>query len=246
MRCAARSAPRGERDRPAPGAGRVRELALLARSPRAGVAAVLAHPNVFVAFGLMSLAAVTSTLVAVRVGNATDVNALFFAGTRQPLVQAMIDSLGPQRTAVVLYLVQRSFDAVVVATAFTPLFYWLLGSTAIHASARIAGARPPFAPLLLLFAYAAPLTLIPANLATLALGVEPGIGAEIATIVGYLALAWLLVIAHRAIQLHYGVDRDRAVRILIVAVVLFYLVPLVLIVVAAVSIVVAAIVLEYF
>jgi len=224
----------------------VNELAALARSPRAGVARVLAHPNVWVALGLMALATVTSTLVAARVGSETDLNELFFAGTRQPFVQAMINSFGPQRTAVILYLIQRSFDAVVVATAFTPLFYWLLGSTAIHASARLAGSRPPFAPILRLFAYAAPLTLVPANLATLALGVGKGFGPQLATLVGYVCLGWLLFIALRAIQAHYGVDRDRAVRILAVAVVLFYLVPLVFIVIAAVSIVIAALVLEYF
>jgi len=222
------------------------ELVALAQSPRAGVVRVLAQPSAWIAFGLMALATVTSTLVAARVGSETDVNELFFAGTRQPFVQAMIDSLGPQRTAVVLYLVQRSFDAVVVATAFTPLFYWLLGSTAMHASARLAGSRPPFGPILLLFAYAAPLTLVPANLATLALGVGKGIGPQLATLIGYVCLGWLLLIAFRAIQAHYGVDRDRALRILVVAVVLFYLVPLVLIVIAAISIIVAALVLEYF
>ena len=225
---------------------RMYEIAALARSPRAGVERVLAHPSVWVAFGLMALATVTSTLVAVRVGVETDVNELFFAGTRQPLVQAMIDSLGPQRTAVVLYLVQRSFDAVIVATAFAPLFYWLLGSTAIHASARLAGSRPLFGPVLLLFAYAVPLTLVPANLVTLALGVGKGIGPQLATLIGYICLGWLLFIALRAIQAHYGVDRDRALRILVVAVVLFYLIPFALIVLAAVSIVIAALVLEYF
>src|SRR5258708_16251432 len=115
-RSATRSGRRGER---------VNELAVLVRSPRVGVARVLARPSAWVALGLMTLATVTSALVAARVGAPTDVNELFFAGTRQPVVQAMIDSLGPQRTAVVLYLVQRSFDAIVVATAFTPLFYSL-------------------------------------------------------------------------------------------------------------------------
>ena len=36
--------------------------------------------------------------------------------------QAMIETLGPERTAVVVYLVQSSFDAVLIATAITPLF----------------------------------------------------------------------------------------------------------------------------
>jgi hypothetical protein len=54
------------------------------------------------------------------------------------------------------------------------------------------------------------------------------------------------VIAHRAIQVHYGVDGAKAIRILVIALVLFYIVPLVFIVLAAVSIIVAAILLEYF
>jgi hypothetical protein len=42
------------------------------------------------------------------------------------------------------------------------------------------------------------------------------------------------------------VERDAATRILVIAVVAFYLIPLVLIVCAAVAIIVAAVVLEYF
>jgi len=224
----------------------LRALALLARSPRAGVSAVLARPSALLAFALMVLASLTSTFAAVRIGNETDVNALFFAGTREPAVQAMIDALGAQRAAVVLYLVQRTFDAIVFATAISPLFYWLLGSTAIHASARIAGIRRPYWPILLLFAYATALTLIPANLATLALGVGRGVGPQLASLAGIVCIGWLLLIALRAIEVHYGVPRDRAVRILVVAVVFFYLLPLVLIVAAAVSIIVAAVILQYF
>ncbi len=224
----------------------VAPLAALLRSPRAGAALVLARPSANLAFVLMVLATVTSTLVAAKVGSETDVNELFFAGTREPVVQVLIDALGPQRTAVVLYLVQRSFDAVVVATALSPLFYWLLGSTAVHASARMAGRRPSYTPLLMLFAYATALTHVPANLATFALGVGSGVGPQLASLVGILSLAWFLVIAFHGVRAHYGVDRDRAVRILVIAIVFFYLLPLLLIVVAAVSIIVAAVILEYF
>jgi hypothetical protein len=224
----------------------LRELALLARAPRMGVAAVLANPNALVAFALMVVVSLTSTLAAVKIGNETDVNALFFAGTREPAVQAMIDALGPQRAAVVLYLVQRTFDAIVFATAISPLFYWLLGSTAVHASARLAGVRRPYWPLLILFAYATALTLVPANVATLLLGTGKSQGAALAGAIGTICIGWLLLIAFRAVQAHYGVDRDRAVRILVVAVVFFYLLPLVLIVGAAVAIIVAAVILEYF
>lgn len=224
----------------------VGSLALLIRSPRAGMERVLARPSLLLAFALLVLASVTSTMVAARAGSEADVNDLYFASTRASFVQAMIDTLGTQRTAVVLYLIQRSFDAVIVATAFSPLFYWLLGSTAVHAAARVAGTRRPFAPLLLAFAYATALTLVPADLVTLALGVGKGLGPQIAQLVSVACLIWLLVIVHRAIQVHYDVAGERALRILIVAVVVFYLVPLVLIIGAAVAIIVAAVVLEYF
>jgi hypothetical protein len=218
----------------------------LARSPRAGVDLALRHGSAFLAFILMAIASVASTVAAARVASSTDLNALFFAGTRQAWVQAMIDQLGPERTAVLLYLVQRSFDAVIIATAISPLFVWLLGSSAIHASARLAGIRRPYGPLLILFAYATALTLVPASLATLVLGSGDTVAARIGGLIGWVCIFWLGVIAHRAVQSHYGVSGDKAVRILVIALVLFYFVPLVLIVAAASSIIVAAILLEYF
>jgi hypothetical protein len=218
----------------------------LVRSPRAGVDLALANGSALLAFVLMAVASVASTMAAARVAESTDLNALFFAGTRQVWVQTMIDQLGAERTAVLLYLVQRSFDAVIIATAISPLFVWLLGSSAIHASARLAGIRRPYMPLLILFAYATALTLVPASLATLVLGGGDTIGARIGGIIGWACILWLGVIAYRAIRSHYGVAGDKAARILIIALVLFYLVPLVLIVAAASSIIVAAILLEYF
>ena len=194
----------------------------------------------------MTIASVASAMAASRVAEATNVNDLFFAETRQPWVQTLIDQLGPERTAVVLYLIQRSFDAVIIATAISPLFVWLLGSSAIHASARIAGIRRPYGPFLVFFAYATALTLVPASLATLALGAGQARGASIAGAIGWACLLWLGVLAFRAIQSHYAVSADKAARILVIAIVLFYVVPLVLIVLAAVSIVIAAIVLDYF
>lgn len=221
-------------------------LATLVRSPRAGVDVVLAQGNAALAFVLMTIASVASAMAASRVAEATNVNDLFFAETRQPWVQTLIDQLGPERTAVVLYLIQRSFDAVIVATAISPLFVWLLGSSAIHASARIAGIRRPYGPFLVFFAYATALTLVPASLATLALGVGQARGASIAGAIGWACLLWLGILAFRAIQSHYAVSGDKAARILVIAIVLFYVVPLVFIVLAAVAIVVAAVVLGYF
>ena len=221
-------------------------LVTMARSPQGGARAALDHGSARLAFVLLAFASLASALSAARIAQATNVNDLFFAQTRQPWVQTLIDQLGPERTAVILYLVQRSFDAVIVATAFSPIFVWLLGSSAIHASARIAGIRRPYRPLLVLFAYATALTLIPANIATLVLGAGEGAGPRIASAIGWACLLWLGLLAFRAVEAHYGVASDKAFRILAIAIVLFYVVPLVLIVLAAVAIVFAALVLKYF
>jgi len=189
---------------------------------------------------------VLTTLVASRIATEMDVNELFFGATRHPAVQLMIDLIGRDRSAVVVYLVQRSFDAAVVVTAVAPLFVWLLGSTAIDASARLAHVRRPFRPILIFSGCAAAIALAPGDLVTLATGVRPGAGAPAAQLVGLLGLGWLAVATYRAIRLHYGIGQDLALRVLVIAVVLFYVVPFAVIVAAAVAIVIAGVVLEYF
>jgi hypothetical protein len=221
-------------------------IVALARSPSAGASIVLARGRLLSAVLLVLAATVVSGLGAVRVSSETNIDDLFLGATRHPLITAMLQTLGAERTAVVIYLVQRSFDAILVATAVTPIFVWLLGSSAVQASARLAGSRRPHLPLLVFFGYAAALTLIPANAATLALGTGATVGAQIAQLIGLACLVWLGVIAYRGVRAYYAVDQGRATRILVVALVLFYLVPLILIVGAAVSIVVAAVVLGYF
>jgi len=218
----------------------------LARSPRAGAPVVLARGRLLSAVLLVFAATCLSALGAVRVSSETYIDDLFLGATRHPLVTAMLETLGTERTAVVIYLVQRSFEAVLVATAVTPIFVWLLGSSAVQASARLAGIRRPYLPLLVFFAYASALTLIPANAATLVLGTGATVGAQIAQLVGLACLVWLGVIAYRGVRAYYAVDQRQATRILVVALVLFYLVPLILIVGAAVSIIIAAVVLGYF
>ena len=86
----------------------------------------------------------------------------------------------------------------------------------------------------------------PANAATLALGSGATVGAQVAQLIGLVCLAWLGVLAYRGVRAYYEVDRPRATRILLIALVLFYIVPLMVIVGAAVSIIVAAVVLGYF
>jgi hypothetical protein len=221
-------------------------LLALARSPSAGAPVVLARGRLLSAVLLVLAATCLSALGAVRLSGETLVDDLFLGATRHPLVTAMLQTIGTDRTAVVIYLVQRSFNAVLVATAVTPIFVWLLGSSAVQASARLAGLRRPYLPLLVFFGYAAALTLIPANAATLALGTGATVGAQIAQLIGLASLVWLGVIAYRGVRAYYAVDQGHATRILVVALVLFYLVPLMVIVGAAISIIVAAVMLGYF
>ncbi|HEV8230378.1 MAG TPA: YIP1 family protein [Candidatus Limnocylindria bacterium] len=225
---------------------RAAPIVALARSPSAGAPVVLARGSLLRASLFVLAATAWASLVAVRVATETNIDEIFLPETRHPAIAAMIGTLGPERTAVVIYLIQRSFDAVLIATAITPLFVWLLASSAVHASARLAGVRRAYLPVLVLFGYAAALTLVPSSAAALALGTGPTLGAKAAQIASVACLLWLVVIAYRGVRAHYGVDRDRAIRILVVAIVLFYLVPLVLIVGAATAIVVAALILGYF
>lgn len=218
----------------------------LARSPSAGAPIVLARGRLLSAVLLVLAATLVSSLAALRLSGETVLDEFFFGSTRHPAVQAMIDVLGRDRAALVVYLVQRSFDAVIVAVAATPIFVWILGSSAVHASARLAGVRRRFLPVLVFFAYAAALTLIPSNAAMLALGTGQTIGSQLAQIVNIACLAWLAVIVYRGVRAYYEADRDRAIRILGVAVVLFFVVPLILIVGAGVAIIVAAVILGYF
>src|SRR6185503_4344138 len=172
----------------------------LARSPSLGAPVVLARGRLLSAVLLVLAATMVSALAAVRLSGETRLDDLFFGATRHPLITAMIETLGTERTAVVIYLVQRSFDAVLAATAVTPVFVWLLGSSAIQASARLAGLRRPYLPFLTFFGYAAALTLIPSNAASLALGSGPTVGAQIAQLVGLACLVWLGVIAYRGVR----------------------------------------------
>jgi hypothetical protein len=221
-------------------------IVALARSPSAGAPVVLARGRLLSAVLLVLAATMLSSLAAVRLSTETRIDDLFFGATRHPFITAMIQTLGTERTAVVIYLAQRSFDAVLAATAITPVFVWLLGSSAIQASARLAGIRRPYGPFLTFFGYTAALTLIPSNAASLALGAGPTVGAQVAQLVSLVCLIWLGVIAYRGVRAYYAVDQARATRILVVALVVFYLIPLVLIVGAAVAVIFAAVILEYF
>lgn len=194
---------------------------------------------------LVLAATAVAAVNAARFAADVPVSSVLFGDSRSPAIAALIDSLGRDRAAIVAYLIEQSWTAVVVVTALSPLIVWLLGATAVQGAARLDGARRPFRPILVLFGYAIALTRIPADGAAAVLGSGQAAGAQVAQLIGTAGLVWLGVIAWRAIELHYGLPQRRALIVLLIAIVVFYLVPLVLIVGSVVVLIVAAIVLEY-
>ena len=219
-------------------------LALL-RSPRRGAAAALASGRLSVAVMLIVLSTAVAAVSAARFAGDVPVGGILYGDTRSPAIAALIDVLGRDRAAIVGYLIEQAWTAVIVVTAFSPLLVWILGATAVHAAARLDGLRRPFRPILVLFGYATALTRIPADGAAALLGSGRSAAAPIAQLIGTACLVWLAVIVWRGIEAHYGLAGVRALVVLAIAVVVFYVVPLVLIVVAVLAILIAAVVLEY-
>jgi hypothetical protein len=187
---------------------------------------------------LVAIATVLAAAAAARVAETVPFEDIVYGERRNPAITALLDAIGRDRAAVIVYLLERSWNALVLVTALTPLFFWVLGSTAVHAAARLGGARKPFGPLFVLFGYASAAARIPADVATLAVPALAGAVGALTTL-GFGAMAW------HALQAHYGLAPQRAVTTLVVALVLFYIVPFAVIVGAAVAILIAAIVLEY-
>lgn len=204
----------------------------------AWVARTLATGRAGVAIALLGAATAVAALVALRTAAAVPFEQVAYGQGRSPAIDVLLGLLGTERTAVLVYLLERSWTALIAATALTPLLLCVLGSTAIHAAARLGGIRRPFAPVLVLFAFAAALTRLPADLATLLLPPVAGLIDVLAT-AGFGLMAW------SALRLHYGLTSSAAVRTLTGAIVLFYVIPAVLIGVAVAAILVAAVWLEY-
>jgi len=224
-------------------------LLQLARSPRVGSAAILVSGHLRAAAILVGVATIVAAAGALRSAADLPLAAVLYGDgsgqERSTMVTALLGSLGRERTAVVLALVERSWGAIVLLTAFAPAFYWLLGGAAIHAAARLRGRRRPYRPLLVLLGYAVALTRIPADLAAAILGSGRGAGSQLAALIGIASLVLLGVIAWRGIQAHYGLARGPALSVLGIAVALFYVVPFMIIVLVAIAILVAAALLGY-
>lgn len=212
--------------------------------PRAFAAWALGA-STFWSLACVALAMVFSTLSAYRLSQTVHVEDIVFGPTRSGVIDALLLAIGVERTAVLVYVLQRSFDALVVAAALTPIFLWLLGSSAIHAAARFRGVRGrPYRPLLVLFGYAELVYQAPTSLAGIA--VASGPLRAVADVVSLVMLVWFAFVVHRGIQLHYAVPPRSALAIFLLGGLVFYLLPLILIGVSLVVIVLAAAILDYF
>jgi hypothetical protein len=218
------------------------------RYPKRFAAWTLARGTFPQALLCIAIAMGFSTLGAYELANTVRVQDLVFGPSRSSFVDALIDAIGVERTSVLVYMLQRSFDALVVASAITPIFLWLLGSSAMHAAARFRGVRGhAFLPMLVLFAYAELAYQVPTTVAGLVFGgLGPGVGPQIANVVGVAVLVWFALVVYRGIVLYYGVSGERALAIFLLGAIVFYVVPLVLIAGVLIGIVVAAALLQYF
>lgn len=232
--------------RPAAALGRqLRLFVALAWRPRSGVLDVLADGRALGGLLAVALACAVAALNTARFAEATSVSDLAYGPQRSPLVSLLLDSLGTARTAVVVYLVEQAWQAVLAVTAVGPLLVWLLGATAVHAAARLADAGRPFWRFGVFASFATGLALVPSGIVSLALEADPRSPlAAIGRLIGLTLLLWLAFLYYRGIQAYYRVSASRSLTILIVAVTLFYLVPLVLIAAAIIAIVAAAVFLE--
>jgi hypothetical protein len=222
----------------------VTPLLLLARDPRRGVREVLASGRPRTALILVLIATAIAALNAARIGREVPVEEIMFGERRSAAVDVLLCGLGRDLTAVVLHLFERAWTGILVASALGPVFIWLLGATAIHASAALNGVGRPLGPMFVLHGYATGLMRPVADGIALAAGPR-GPGAGIAGLIGGLAVLWLGVIVWQGIRAYYGVSGGKGLTILMVALVLFYLVPLALIFLSVAGIVAAAIVLEF-
>ena len=220
-------------------------LVALARSPREGAAALVREGGLLGAALVIAAATVIAGAHAARFASEVSVDDIAFGPGRSPVITALLATLGRDLTAVVVYVIQRAWDSLLVATALAPLLIWILGATAIHAAARLGGAGQPFRPILVLVGYATGLTRPLADLSGLVLG-SRGSGAALTQALGTVALVWLGVLLWQGVRVHYAVSSGKAVTILILALALFYLAPLTLILVAVIAVLAAAVILEYF
>jgi hypothetical protein len=207
---------------------------------------VLRRGRLGVAGALVAVSTAVASYNAAQFARDVSVQEIMFGERRSPAITALVDSLGRDIATVVLYLLESAWNVVAIAIALGPVFLWLLGSTAVHAAARMSAGGRGLIPMLVFFGYATALTRVPADLAAALWGGERGGAPALASLAAVGATIWFALLAWHAVRAHYAVDGQRAAAIMAVALVLFYLVPLILILAAAIAIIVVALALEYF
>ena len=193
-------------------------IVALLRSPADGAARVLREGRPSVALILVGAATALSVLNTLRFASAVAVEEVMFGPGRSPAVGLLLGLLGREGTSVVLYLFQSSWPALLTVGAL--------------------------APVLVLFGYAVGITRPAADLAALT-GDPQGPSAALTQLIALGATVWLGLIAWHGIRAHYDLTGGRALTLLVVALVFFYLAPITLILLALVAILVAAVLLEY-
>ena len=225
-----------------------RQLALFAGlvvRPDAAVPAVLAEGKLLVGIAAIAIACAVAALDTTRFASVMTVSDLVYGPQRTQAVDVLLETLGTARAAVVVYLVEQAWTAVLLITAIGPVLAWLLGASAVHAAARLSSAGRPFGRLCIYAAYITSLALIASGVSTFLFEADPRSAvAFVGRVVTFALVLWLGALYYRGIRAYYAVVPSRALTILIVAVTLFYLVPALLIVAAVVAIVTAAIVLQ--
>lgn len=225
-----------------------RQLSLfvaLIRRPRDAVPGVLGEGRLAVGCAGIAVACAVAALDTTRFASVVTLSDLVYGPERTPAVTFLLDTLGTARAAVVVYLVQQAWTAVLLITAAGPVLAWLLGASAVHAAARIASAGRSFGRFSVFAAYITTLSLIASGLSTFIFEADPlAPVAVVGRIVTFALVLWLGWLYYRGIRVYYEVAPSRALLILIVAVTLFYLVPAMLIAAAVVAIITAAILLQ--
>ena len=231
-----------------PRASLTRQLSLfagLAARPRTTVPAVFAEGNLLVGVAGIAVACAVAALDTTRFASVMSVDDLVYGPQRTPAMTFLLDALGTARAAVVVYLVEQVWSAVLIVTAAGPVLAWFLGASAVHAAARIASAGRPFGRFSVFAAYATAIALIPSGVSTFVFEADPRASvAIVGRLITFALVLWLGWLYYRGIVTYYAVGPSRAVTILILAATLFYLVPGLLIVAAVVAIVTAAIALQ--
>ena len=225
-----------------------RQLSLFAGlvvHPAAAVPAVIGEGRLIIGFAAIAIACAVAALDTTRFATVFTVSDLVYGPQRAPAVTLLLDTLGTARAAVVVYLVEQAWTAVLLVTAIGPILAWLLGASAVHAAARMSAAGRPFGRFNVYAAYITALALIASGLSTFAFEADPlSPLAVVGRIITFALVLWLGVLYYRGIRAYYAVVPSRAVTILIVAATLFYLIPALLIAAAVVAIVTAAILLN--